>query len=317
MRILIIGAGVTGSIYASFLINSRNKLEKRLKESVEITILARGETYKRIKENGLKIRHYLQNVITIDQIPVIKSLETKDTYDYILIFLRKNQIAGLLPDLSSNNSKNFVFIGNSGTGADQIKKYISPAKIILGFPGVGGVIEKGMICSVHKNKPDITIGTLNRKQGKPVRKLRKAMRVSGIKVKGCNNMDSWLKYHIALVSPVANAIYYDGGDNISLSRNSEVLKIMVRAVKEGYKALKSLKYPVKPAKLMVMMVMPDYIIRGKLKKILSSELGKLVIYDHCKAAPEEMKLIADEFQSIIQDSLKEKENLLKLYEQII
>jgi 2-dehydropantoate 2-reductase len=317
MRILIIGAGVTGSIYASFLINARTKLEKRLKESVDIKILARGETYKKIKENGLKIRHHIQDIITIDQIPVINSLETKDRYDYILIFLRKNQISGLLPDLSVNSSKNFVFIGNNGTGADDIKNSISPNKLILGFPGVGGVKEGDTICSVHKKKPTITLGAVVSRQGKPAGKLRRIMRISGINAKGCSNMDSWLKYHIALVSPVANAIYFDGGDNITLSRNNDILKVMVRAIKEGYIALRSLNYPVKPAKLMTMMILPEYIIRGKLKKLLSSEMGKLVIDDHCKAAPEEMKEIADEFQLIIRDSSTEKENLQKLYEQKI
>ena len=112
MRILIIGAGVTGSLYASFLINAKKKLEKRLKEPVEIKILARGETFRKINDNGLKIQHHIQNIITIDQIPVIKTLDNKDTYDYILIFLRKTQIKDLLPDLASNNSRNFAFVGN-------------------------------------------------------------------------------------------------------------------------------------------------------------------------------------------------------------
>ena len=41
MRLLIIGAGVTGSIYASYLINAKKKLEHKLKEQVDIKILAR------------------------------------------------------------------------------------------------------------------------------------------------------------------------------------------------------------------------------------------------------------------------------------
>lgn len=317
MRILIIGAGVTGSIYASFLVNARKQLEKRLKESVEIKILVRGETYNRIKENGLKIRHHVQDIITIDQIPVIKFLGNQDSYDYVLIFLRKNQIAGLLPDITANNSKNFVFVGNNGTGVEHLKKSINPNKIILGFPGVGGMRENDTICSVHKSKPLITLGAYNNKRRKPLRKLRKIMRISGINVKRSRNMNSWLKYHLALVSPVANAIYFDGGDNISLSRNSEVLTIMINAIREGYKALRSLKYPVKPAKLVIMMMFPDFLIKGKLKKLLSSDMGKLLIYNHCKVAPDEMKEIAHEFQTIINDSPAEKENLLKLYEQMI
>ncbi len=317
MRILIIGAGVTGSIYASFLASNKNKLEKRLKESVEIKILAKGETSKTITENGLKIKHHLQSIITIDQISVIKSLGSKDIYDYILIFLRKTQIESLLPDLAANNSKNFVFVGNNGTGIEHLKKSVSPGKIILGFPLVGGVKEGETIRSVHKNKPPIVLGAANSTQNKSVRKLKKILRVSGIAPKSSSNMDSWLKYHIALVSPLANAIYANGGDSSSLAQNKELLKVTTSAIREGYNALRELKYPVKPSILMIQMILPDYIIRGKLKMLLSSELGKLLVEDHCKAAPEEMKKIAREFQQVISRSSNGKENLHKLYEQMI
>lgn len=317
MRILIIGAGVTGSIYASFLANNRNKLEKRLKESVEIKILARGETSKKITENGLKIKHHLQNIITIDQISVIKTLGNKDRYDYVLIFLRKTQLESLLPDLTSNNSKNFVFIGNNGTGIDHLKKSIPPRKIILGFPRVGGVKEGDTIRSVHKNRPPIVLGATNPTQQKLMRRLKKILRVSGITPKRSSNMDSWLKYHIALVSPLAYAIYADGGDSSSLSQNTELLKITTSAIREGYKALRELKYPVKPSILMIKMILPDCVIRAKLKRLLSSELGKLLIENHCNAAPEEIEVIAMEFQQLISNSSNEKKNLQMLYEQMI
>lgn len=317
MRILIIGAGVTGSIYASFLINSREKLEKRLKEPVEVKILARGETSKRIRENGLKIKHHLQNIITIDQIPVIETLGNKDAYDYVLIFLRKTQIESLIGDLSANNSKKFVFIGNNGTGIDQLKKSVSPSKIFLGFPLVGGVRQGEAILSIHKNRPPIIIGSATAGQKRSVGKLKRILRISGIAPSSCGNMDSWLKYHIALDSPLAGAIYADGGDSVSLAQNTELLKITTGAMREGYKALRELKYSVRPAGLMIKMILPDYIIRGKLKRFLSSELGKLLVNDHSKTAPEEMMEISREFQQVISNSSIETKNLLMLNEQMI
>lgn len=317
MRILIIGSGVTGSIYASFLVNSKLKLEKKLKDSVEINILARGDSYKRIKENGLKIKHYLQNIITIDKIPVIETLDSKDKYDYVLIFLRKTQIESLLPVLSANKSEHFVFLGNNGTGTVNYEKSIPLRKIILGFPGVGGSRVDGYISSVHKSKPLITIGSSSNKNRKPVKKLKKILKTAGLQTYTSNNMDSWLKYHIALVSPLAGALFFDGGDNMSLSRNNEALRIMIKAIREGYTALKSLDYPVKPGKLRFMMLFPDFMIKGKLKKMLGSEMGKLVIFDHCQAAPEEMKAIAEEFREIIKKTITKTDNLNRLFSSYI
>ena len=313
MRILIIGAGVTGSVYASQFMISKNKLEKKLKTPVEIKLLARGSSYKKIKNNGLRINHHLQKIITIDQIPVIDTLEAGDQYDFVLIFLRKTQVKVLLPLLSKNNSLNFVFIGNNGTGIDDYCNSISKQKIILGFPGVGGYREENKIYAVHKIKPQLTIGAAETRNRKTVRKLKKILKISRIHTITSNNMDSWLKYHIAIVSPLANAIYFDGGDNFSLSQNNEVLKIMTKAIREGYRSLKQLKYPVKPAKLILLMAFPDIFLKRKLQKFLASPMGKLLAFDHCQAAPDEMEEIAGEFQNIINQSSMKRENLDTLY----
>jgi 2-dehydropantoate 2-reductase len=313
MRILIIGAGVTGSIFASYLINSKEKLEKKFKESVDITLLARGTWYKKIRENGLKINHYHQKITTIDSIPVINSLESNDRFDFVLIFLRKTQVTELLPSLSSNGSANFVFIGNNGTGAEVYKKSIPPKKIILGFPGVGGSRDSESICSVYRDTPLITMGSALRKNKRPLKKLKKNLKIAQLRVILDNNMDSWLKYRLSVITPLAHAIYLDGGNHLSLSRNNEILKVMVKAIKEGYRALKDLKHPVRPVKLMSMMSFPDILIRRRFKKMLTSEEGKLSIYNHCQAAPEEMREISMEFQQIIEKTTTKRENLDRVF----
>ena len=90
---------------------------------------------------------------------------------------------------------------------------------------------------------------------------------------------------------------------------------MVKAIREGYVSLRSLKFPVKPAKLMLMMLFPDFLIKGKVKKLLSSEMGRLVTYEHCMAAPEEMIEMAEEFKTIISDSSVQIDNIEKLSQQ--
>lgn len=314
MKILIIGAGVTGSLFASYLTSSRRKLEKKLKEKVQITILARGETYKRLRENGLKIHHVIQDIITIDQVDVIKSMESSETYDYVLVFLRKTQVADLLPSLSSHKSGTIVFAGNNGRGTEDLCPPLSPRKALLAFAGVGGRRDGDTVYSVHGKKPSITIGT-DGPDKKKIRVLKRLLGISGISVKLSSNMDSWLKYHLALVIPLALAVYRDGGDNVSLSRNRDLMKKTVKAIREGFKSLRRLKYPVRPWKLRIMMTVPDPIIRRKLYKLLSSRLGKLVVYDHCMAAPEEMKELSEELRLIIQNDDAAKENLNDLLNQ--
>lgn len=49
MKILIFGAGVTGSVYAAKLKNA----------GVDITLLARGKRLEHIKKYGIVLKHYL------------------------------------------------------------------------------------------------------------------------------------------------------------------------------------------------------------------------------------------------------------------
>ncbi|NRZ44230.1 ketopantoate reductase [Clostridium beijerinckii] len=50
MKILVYGAGVLGSYLAHVLIRGGN----------DVTLLARNERFKELKNNGLVIRHYIQ-----------------------------------------------------------------------------------------------------------------------------------------------------------------------------------------------------------------------------------------------------------------
>jgi len=314
MRILIIGAGVTGSLFASSLAGSRDKLERVFKESIDIRVLARGETFQRLSENGLKIQHVVQEITTIDSIPVVKTLESGDIYDFVLVFLRKTQVSDLMEDLKSNRSGYFVFAGNNGRAFENICPPLKKQRVSLAFASVGGKREGDTVFSVHGKKPLITVGA-NKTTIKKIRLLKRIMRIAGCSLKISWSMESWLNHHLALVLPLALALYRDGGDNISLSQNNGLMKNTVKAIKEGSSALRRLGHPVRPGKLRLSLLMPDFIIKRKLTVLLGSPMGKLLIYDHCMAAPEEMKELANELRTAIRGDEKPRPNLEYLLDQ--
>ncbi|MBN2657675.1 MAG: hypothetical protein JXR86_11495 [Spirochaetales bacterium] len=312
MRILIIGAGVTGSLFASYLAGSREKLEKKLREKFELKILARGETFRRLNENGLKIHHVVQNITTIDSIPVIKTLESGDVYDFVFVFLRKTQVAAIMEELKSNRSGLFVFAGNNGTGLEGLSPPLKQQKISLAFPAAGGRREEGTVFSVHGNKPSLILGR-NKNTAKRIRNLKKVFRLSGISLKTTGAMDSWLKHHLALIIPLSLALYSDGGDNVSLSNNSDLIRQSIKAAKEGSAALSRLGHPLRPWKLRFSLWLPCPLIRNKVKKLLASPMGKLLVYDHCMAAPEEMKELAGELERLVAPDERPRLNLEDLF----
>lgn len=114
----------------------------------------------------------------------------------------------------------------------------------------------------------------------------------------CDDMDAWLKYHVAFILPVVYLCYKTGCD---LKRSTkEERKLLLDAAGDAYHLLMGLGYPVRPA--------------GDEKSLepgLANELARLVIYwvsrtklgalcttEHCRHAPREMEELDRAFQKL-------------------
>ena len=88
MRILIYGAGVIGSFYAS----------RFAKAGLDVTVLARGQRLKELQGHGLwyrgKTRTHKVEVKTISE------LKPNDRYQFIFLTVRENQVEEALEDIS-------------------------------------------------------------------------------------------------------------------------------------------------------------------------------------------------------------------------
>ena len=89
MRILIYGAGVIGSFYAS----------RFAKAGLDVTVLARGQRLKELQGHGLwyrgKTRTHKVEVKTISE------LKPDDRYQFIFLTVRENQVEDALEDITS------------------------------------------------------------------------------------------------------------------------------------------------------------------------------------------------------------------------
>ena len=127
-KIIVIGAGVNGSAVITKLVGA----------GLDAKVLARGKRYDEIKDEGIIIEDPFSHKRTITKVPVIDLLEPDDIYDFILVIVRKNQIADLLPVLAQNKSPNIVFMGNNLSGPDEFAKVIDKKRIMLGMVVAGG-----------------------------------------------------------------------------------------------------------------------------------------------------------------------------------
>lgn len=137
-RLLVIGAGVNGSICAAGLYQA----------GFDVTLLARGKRYEEIVGQGIVIEDPFKNTRSETKVPVINVLEPEDIYEYILVIIRKNQIPDLLPTLSQNCSPNLVFMVNNPSGPEIFTQALGKERVLLGFVFGAGKREGSVIHAI-------------------------------------------------------------------------------------------------------------------------------------------------------------------------
>jgi 2-dehydropantoate 2-reductase len=326
MKTLIIGAGPLGSLY-TYLFHKAGK---------DVTLLARNEHYEFLKEHGLVLVNEFSQERMVEPVKVVNTLGENVEYDLVITLMRKNSLKKLLPTLSQNKSiRNFLFMGNNGSGFEEYLKYLPKEKILFGFPGGGGSRMDHIAHFVDSDKPGgkrmpITLGEIDGKMRERTRQIRQLFETSGVPVKMVDDMDSWLKYHIAFVLPVAGALL-TSGDNYQLAKDKVTIRKYIHAVREGGRVLKSLGYKKSyNTKFKLFYLMPTGLIVNILSKVFNSKFAEVAMMMHARSAKDEMAELAKEFYVLKKQSkvatphldelmgaiLPPKAEALKMHEQL-
>ncbi len=188
IRILVYGAGVLGCNLAHALWISHK----------DVTLLARGNWYEEIKNNGMMIRHKLfAGKKTNDRLPVINELKEQDYYDVVFVVMQCIQIDSILPILQQNVSRNIVLVGNN-IYADKYAKELADKEVLFAFFSAGGQKKGNVIESFNKN--NMTMGRIDGTDQSDDF-IKNIFEGTKIKVTIENKMNDWLKSHVAFIMP--------------------------------------------------------------------------------------------------------------------
>ncbi|MBA4383827.1 MAG: hypothetical protein C0410_03760 [Anaerolinea sp.] len=290
MKILVYGAGVLGSLYAARFYLS----------GYDVTLLARGKRYDEVMAQGIILEGALTGERTVSRVPVIKMLDPDDTYDLIIVLVRGDQVAELLPVLAANrNSKTILFMVNNPNGYAEWINAVGKDRLLLGFAGAGGTRQDGVV-SYHVVSPLLQPTTLAEPDGSKTERITaiaKLFRNAGFATTICSNMEAWQKTHVGWVSPVANALLAAGGDGKALSQRPDLLKLLVEAIHESFEVLLQLDVPITPTKLKIITCMPKGLTRYIFKVRSRTQHFDTIATRHTLAAYAEMKLLSDDFQA--------------------
>lgn len=282
-RILIFGSGVIGSVYGGLL----------AKAGYDVSLLARGKRLKDLQEKGLLLRRAmcLQAETETVGVRVVPELRPDDAYDYVFVTLRAEQVEEALPVLVGNASGCFVFMVNHAEGYDRWESTVGKGRVIAAFPGAGGRLdEEGKVFYSLTSRliQPTTLGEPDGSLTPRIRELRRMLRKAGFPTVMSRNMDAWQKTHLALVCPLACAIYCDGGNSHTLANNRQVLTQLSKALRETFAFIHRSGIGITPGKYRFMRVVPLPVMRFVLSRIYASSWAETFIDDHTRHARGEM-----------------------------
>jgi len=295
MRILFFGAGPLGSVYAHLL----------HEQGGDVTVLARGERYHWLKENGLVLLNELTGQKDSSHVNVVNELKPEDEYDLVIVLIRKNKLHPVFDILAASPGiKNILFMGNNVLGFDEYLKRLPVEKVFFGFPGAGGGIREQVVHYADREKPKgkrraVTIGEIDGRNKERTLAVKSLFESAGVPVDLTPDIDGWLKYHVALVSPLVGALYKHDCDTRQATQDKETLRALVRAAKEGGRVLRALGFRKhQPFEFKLIHWLPEFMSMMAVKGLLESKFAAVAFAMHARAARDEMEDLAREFQEL-------------------
>jgi 2-dehydropantoate 2-reductase len=288
-KILIYGAGVIGSIYGVKFSNAGH----------DVAVYARGNRLQTLERKGLL---YNENDLTKKaQVRILNKLSSDDVFDYIFVTVRYEQIENALIELKNNNSQNIVTMVNNPKGYSIWENILGKNRLIPAFAGAGGKIDDDILHYQLTSKiiQPTTFGEIGGKQTDRIKKLSKIFKDSKIPHSISKNMDAWQKSQLAMVIPLANGIYFDGGDNYTTAKNKEAVRFMSSSLKKNFNDLRRIGIAIIPSKLNIFRICPVWILDVALRFLYNTKFAEELINNHAQIAKNEMKLLEKEYNEFI------------------
>ncbi|MDR3752629.1 MAG: 2-dehydropantoate 2-reductase N-terminal domain-containing protein [Terracidiphilus sp.] len=288
-RILVLGAGVNGSVCAAELHRA----------GCNVAVLARPHRYQELTERGIEIENPLNGTRTSTKVPVIDRLDPEDIYDYILVVIRNNQMRELLPVLARNHSPCVVLMVNTALGPEAWAAELGADRVMLGFVFAGGRREGSLVRAMRVKGASTRFGELNGATTPRLTRFIGILNRSGLKAKVEPRMADWLANHASMVAPFAMLILKHGCDTRALGRSQNDLRLLADSFPEILAVLRANGRRIVPRALAVFGALPRFMLVALFRMFLSTRIAEIGGAWHCSQAPDEMNQLASELKELV------------------
>ncbi len=287
-RILVIGAGVNGSIVATRLFRT----------GLDVRVLARGRHYEAVRDEGIIIENPFSHKRTATHVPVIDTLSPEDCYDFVLVIVRKNQALELLPLLAANRSPNIVFMGNNLSGPGEFTKALGADRIMLGSVVGAGKRDGDIIRAISTGRVAAPFGEIDGSITPRLERLVRVLNSGGVKAGVSTDIVDFQMTHAAGVAVIGVLTMKHDCDVHSLARSTEDLRLFVEGRLEGQRILRALDHKIVPASEAAISSMPAFLQLAGMRLLLNSKLGEVGLAYHVSQAPDEILQLAKELRQL-------------------
>ena len=288
-RILVIGAGVNGSVCAAGFYNA----------GIDVTILTRGKRYEELRDEGIVIEDPFKHKRSVTKVPVINCLDPNDLYDYMLVVVRKNQVADLLTVLAQNRSPNIVFMGNNLSGPDEFTRILGKDRVMMGAVYAAGKRDGSLIRAITSKSIAAPFGEVDGTITPRLKRLAGIFRQAGFKVETSTDIVDSQTTHAVGVALIGKLTIKHGCNASALARSGDDLRLFIDGRREAHHVLRALGRRIIPWSEAAIGVIPGFLQVAGLRALLNSKLGEVGLAWHCSQAPDEIRQLGMELQALV------------------
>ncbi len=186
MNIVIIGAGGVGGYFGG----------KLAQAGYNTTFIARGQTLKKIQQNGLQVKSILGDFHIYP--PVTDDYNVVKEAELILLAVKSWQIETITQKIKPLLPSNTIVLPlqNGADNADRLSTILPPAQVIAGLCRIVSKIESPGVIDHFGYEPEIVFGEVNKQLTPRLETIKAVFDKAGFKNRSSNNIqrEIWLKF---------------------------------------------------------------------------------------------------------------------------
>ncbi|MEZ5841121.1 MAG: 2-dehydropantoate 2-reductase N-terminal domain-containing protein [Hyphomicrobiales bacterium] len=290
MKILVIGAGIIGTLYGA-------RLSMR---GHDVEILARGRRLGELSEHGVIIEDIVSGARDLAPARAVAA-PSAEAYDLVAIAVRDRQIDSVLPVVEALAGRpDILFLVNCPLRVGDLVDRLGGERTFFGFSGAGGVHDGATVRYAAVSDQPTSFGPVRGADPARPAVLAGIFADAGFATAIVADMEAWLMCHAAFIVALCGALYRSGGRSAALAASPGNLSALARGTREGFAAVAALGFTPSPPKLrLAVRFLPDGIIAAILRRFFASELAEFAVDGHANAAPDDMADLAADCRIIL------------------